>query len=54
MVTLQRRPVEPDVEKETLEIMADEILMKQIRQADADWLSKAEDAYVSWDTIRGV
>jgi len=32
--------------RETLEIMADRKLMKQIREADADWKTNREKAYL--------
>ena len=38
--------------RETLEIMADRKLMKQIRQADADWNTGRKKAYVSCDHIK--
>lgn len=38
--------------RETLEIMADRNLMKQIREADADWQTGREKAYVSWDDLK--
>ncbi len=40
--------------RETFEILADKKLMKQIRQADADWASGGKDSYVSWDDLRNV
>ena len=38
--------------RETLEIMADRNLMKQIREADADWQTGRKKAYVSWDDLK--
>ena len=38
--------------RETLEIMADRNLMKQIREADADWKTGRKKAYVSWDDLK--
>ena len=38
--------------RETLEIMADKKLMKQIKQADADWLSGEKTSYVAWDDLK--
>jgi hypothetical protein len=43
-----------DAWRETLEIMADKKLMKQIRQADADWLSGEKISYVEWDDLKNV
>ncbi len=40
--------------KETFEILSNKSLMKQIKQADEDWLAGKKDAYVSWDKIRRV
>ena len=40
--------------RETLEIMADKKLMKQIKQADMDWASRGKDSYVSWDDLKNV
>ncbi len=40
--------------RETLEIMANKKLMKQIRQADKDWIAGKKDTYVSWDEIKRV
>ena len=40
--------------RETFEIMADKKLMKQIKQADLDWVSSAKDSYVSWDDLKNV
>ena len=34
--------------RETLEIMADKRLMKQLEKADRDWEVKGEAAYVEW------
>jgi hypothetical protein len=39
--------------RETLEIIADRKLMKQIREADAGWKSGNKKAYTSWDDVRG-
>lgn len=38
--------------REPLEIMADCKLMKQIRDADADWNTGRKKAYVSWDDLK--
>lgn len=40
--------------RETMEIMANKKLMKQIKQADEDWIAGKKDAYVSWDEIKRV
>ena len=40
--------------RETFEILSNKSLMKQIKQADEDWLSGKKDAYVSWDKLRRV
>jgi len=40
--------------RETLEIMADKKLMKQIRQADLDWASGNKDSYISWKELKRV
>jgi len=40
--------------RETFEILADKKLMRQIRQADSDWVSRAKDSYVSWDDLKNV
>ena len=34
--------------RETLEIMGDKKLMKQLEKADSDWEEKGEAAYVEW------
>ena len=34
--------------RETLEIMGDKKLMKQLEKADRDWKGKGEAAYVEW------
>ena len=51
-----REVITEDMEawRETLEIMADKKLMKQIRQADMDWVSRGKDSYVSWDDLKNV
>jgi hypothetical protein len=38
--------------RETLEIMADRKLMKQIREADEDWKTGDESTYVSWTDLK--
>jgi hypothetical protein len=38
--------------RETLEIMADRKLIKQIREADADWKTGKEKTCVSWDDLK--
>jgi hypothetical protein len=38
--------------RETLEIMADRKLMKQIKEADADWKSGNKKAYTSWNNLK--
>ena len=38
-----------DAWRETFEMMADKKLMKQIKQADLDWVSGTKDSHVSWD-----
>ncbi|HHT9126996.1 MAG TPA: hypothetical protein ACFYD6_14450 [Candidatus Brocadiia bacterium] len=40
--------------RETIEIMSDKKLMRQIKQADADWLVDKEKTYVSWDKVKRV
>ena len=40
--------------KETLEIMADNKLMVQIKKADKDWESGRKEAYVSWNKLKRV
>ena len=40
--------------RETLEIMADKKLMRQIKQADLDWASGTKDSYVSWNDLKNV
>lgn len=40
--------------RETMEIMANKKLMKQLKQADADWLVDKENTYVSWDKVKRV
>ena len=40
--------------RETLEIMADKKLMKQIKQADLDLASGTKGSYVSWDDLKNV
>ena len=51
-----REVITEDMEawRETLEIMADKKLMKQIRQADADWVSRGKDSYAPWDDLKNV
>ena len=39
---------EIDSWQETLEIIADRKLMRQIRKADADWKSRNKKAYTAW------
>jgi hypothetical protein len=34
--------------------MSDKKLMKQIKQADADWSSGDKSSYVSWDDLKYV
>jgi len=38
--------------RETLNIMADRKLMKQIREADADWKNSGDTSYVSWNDLK--
>jgi hypothetical protein len=38
--------------RETLEIMADRKLMKQIKEADADWKSGDKKAYTFWNNLK--
>ncbi len=38
--------------RETLEIMADRKLMKQIKEADADWKVGNKKACTSWDDLK--
>ena len=38
--------------RETLEIMADRKLMKQIRDADEDWKTGDKNTYVSWADLK--
>lgn len=40
--------------RETIEIMANKKLMKQIKQADKDWTVGKKDTYVSRDEIKRV
>ncbi|HLA27885.1 MAG TPA: hypothetical protein VJZ49_08320 [Syntrophales bacterium] len=40
--------------RETLAIMADQKLMKQIREADADWKVGKNTGYVSWADLKHV
>jgi hypothetical protein len=41
-----------EVWRETLEIMADWKLMRQIKEADADWKSGNKKSYTSWDDLK--
>jgi len=41
-----------DAWRETFEIMADKKLMKQINQADLDWVSRTKDSYPDFTTLR--
>ena len=38
--------------RETFNIMADRKLMKQIREADADWKNSGDTSYVSWNDLK--
>ncbi len=38
--------------RETLEIMADRKLIKQIREADVDWKAAKDTNYVSWTALK--
>ena len=38
--------------RETLEIMADRKLMRQIKEADADWKSGNKKAYTCWNDLK--
>jgi hypothetical protein len=38
--------------RETLEIMADRKLMRQIKEADTDWKSGNKKAYTSWNDLK--
>jgi hypothetical protein len=38
--------------RETMEIMADRKLMRQIKEADADWKSGNKKSYTSWDDLK--
>jgi hypothetical protein len=40
--------------RETLQIMADKKLMRQIKQADLDWASGTKDSYVAWEDLKHV
>ncbi len=40
--------------RETLEIMADRKLMRQIREADADWKARGNKDYVPWTDLKNV
>ena len=40
--------------RETFEIMADNKLMRQIKQADLDWASGAKGSYIPWDDLKNV
>ncbi|KJR43554.1 hypothetical protein MCHI_000549 [Candidatus Magnetoovum chiemensis] len=39
---------------ETIDILQNEALLKQINQADNDWINDKETSYVSWDKIKDV
>jgi hypothetical protein len=41
-----------EIWRETLEIMADRKLMRQIKEADADWTSGKKKSYTSWDDLK--
>jgi hypothetical protein len=41
-----------EIWRETLEIMADRKLMRQIKEADADWTSGNKKSYTSWDDLK--
>jgi len=34
--------------------MSDKKRMRQIKQADKDWITKKKDAYTSWDKVKHV
>jgi hypothetical protein len=38
--------------RETFNIMADRKLMKQIREADADWKNSGDTSYVFWNDLK--
>ncbi len=48
--------IDEDMEawRETFEILADKKLMRQIKQADQDWVSSHKDSYVAWDELKNV
>jgi hypothetical protein len=41
-----------EIWRETLEIMADRKLMRQIKETDADWKSGNKKSYTSWDDLK--
>jgi len=41
-----------EIWRETLEIMADRKLMRQIKEADADWKSGNKKSYTAWDDLK--
>ena len=41
-----------EIWRETLEIMADRKLMRQIKEADAGWKSGNKKSYTSWDDLK--
>ena len=49
-----REVITEDLEiwRETFAILSDKNLMKQINEADEDWIKDNKEAYVSWDDLK--
>lgn len=49
-----REVITEDLEiwRETFAILSDKNLMKQINEADEDWVKDNKEAYVSWDDLK--
>ena len=43
---------ELEIWRETFAILSDKNLMKQINEADEDWIKDNKEAYVSWDDLK--
>jgi len=41
-----------EIWRETFAILSDKKLMKQIKEADEDWMKGNQKAYVSWDDLK--
>jgi len=41
-----------EIWRETFAILSDKNLMKQINEADEDWVKDNKEAYVSWDDLK--